>query len=441
MVQLYCGDSKEVLKQFPNDHFSSLVTDPPASINLMGKEWDSDRGGRDHWIAWLRKILEEVYRVMKPGAYGLIWALPRTSHYTAMAAELAGFDIRDIVHHLFGSGYPTGKNISKEFDKRAGKGHKIKVTNGRHTNSTMYSSFGSGEQGGTYEDVLPESDLAHQWFGWHTRLAPGAEHWILVQKPIKGDITSNVEKHGVGALHIEATRVPRTDGYQKAWEKPVSTNVSSDGYLLSTTGQHIVDLSENQPSGGFTKNIVLSHTDGCNEEGCDADCPIYQLNESGGQSQSKRSQRGKTSPHHLTHEKFNNPNTWIGESTERGFSDSGGRSRFFNQFVYQAKVPRSEKRFYCRTCDGVYPFAEGRVEIYKEHAGHDITPHPTPKASALMKWLITLITPRGGTVLDPFFGTGSTGVACKELGFDCVGIDYTEDYLKIAESRLNEVAA
>lgn len=482
-VRLFQGDSKEVLAQFDDNTFDSLVTDPPAAISLMGKEWDSNKGGRDQWIEWLRGILIEALRVLKPGAHGLIWALPRTSHYTAMAAELAGFEIRDIVHHIFGSGMPMGQNVSKAFDTKEGKGIRVKATNGKATNSTMYGSFGSGGSG-EYEDILPETELARKWFGWHTALAPGAEHWILVRKPIEEtNIKDNVAKHGTGALHIEATRVPRTDGYQKAWEKPVSTNVSNEGYLLSTAGKHTVDLSENQPSGGFTKNIVLSHTPDCvykdsttlkgskvredretisdssiygnnRKSGsrslgdevieiweCSEDCPIYQLDASGKKTQSKRSQRGKTSPHYLTHEKFNKENAWIGESTERGFSDAGGRSRYFNRFVYQAKVPRSEKRFYCKTCDAVYPFAIGRREVYLEHIDHELTPHPTPKSVQLMKWLVTLITPEHGVVLDPFFGTGSTGVACTELGVDCVGIDFEEDYLKIAKHRIQEKAA
>ncbi len=447
MIDLYCGDSLDVLKGFGDNTFSALITDPPASISLVGKEWDSNKGGRDQWIAWLRSILEECLRVMKPGAHGLIWALPRTSHYTAMAAELAGFEIRDIVHHIFGSGYPTGKHISKEFDKREGKGFKGKVTSGRSTNSTMYRSFGSGEERGVYEDSLPESELAVTWFDWHSKLAPGAEHWIMVRKPIDGSIIDNVETFGTGVLNIGASRVPRTDGYQKAWDKPVSTNISSEGYILSTQGQHVVDLSENKPANGFTKNIVLSHHEECHSSAgytieestqsgfCHPDCPIYQINSSGPQTKSKRSQRGKTSPHYVTHEKYNNPNAWIGESTERGFEDSGGRARYFNQFGYYTKVAPSDKRFYCSGCNQVFP---GKKELREEHKDHGIVEHPTPKSTPLMEWLIRLITPPGGIVLDPFFGTGSTGVACRNLGFDCVGIDFTEDYLKIADSRLKE---
>jgi len=402
----------------------------------MNKSWDHNKGGRDQWISWLRTILEECLRVMKPGAYGLIWAIPRTSHYSAMAAELAGFEIRDIVHHLFGSGYPTGLNISKAFDREQGKGHKVRVLSGRHTNSTMYSAFGSGEEEGVYEELLPESDNAKEWFGWHTKLKPAVEHWILVQKPLTTSVTDNVLKYGTGGLNIEANRVPRTDGYEKAWDKPVSTNVGADGYILLTNAQHTVDLSEHKPSGGFPANLVLSHHADCGDV-CVDECPVQQINNQTGISKSRRSQRGKVKIFDQ------HKDQWIGESTERGFEDSGGKARYFNQFEsefrYIPRVAPSEKRFYCVDCGDVFI---GTRKIKDQHAGHTIVEHPTPKSTKLMEWLIRLITPPGGIVLDPFFGTGSTGVACQSLGIACVGIDLDEDdgYLKIAEKRIEEAA-
>lgn len=114
------GDCLEILKSHTENHFDSLVTDPPAGISFMGKEWDGDKGGRDSWIQWMTEVMKECLRVMKPGAHGLVWALPRTSHWTATALENAGFEVRDIITHLFGTGFPKSHDISKGIDKANG---------------------------------------------------------------------------------------------------------------------------------------------------------------------------------------------------------------------------------------------------------------------------------------------------------------------------------
>lgn len=449
-LDLYCGDSLEVLRTFKDNSFHSLVTDPPAGIDLLGKEWDNDKGGRDQWINWLSAIFRECLRVLRPGAFGVIWAIPRTSHWTAMAAENAGFEIRDIVHHLFGSGMPMGQNISKALDKRAGvRGNPLGTRNdGKHTNGVMYQSFGSGESEGVFIEYGPESLEARNWFGWHTRLKPAVEHWILVRKPVERTVIDTILLYGVGALNIEACRVPRTDGFEKAWDKPVSTNISAEkgAKTLLTMAQHTVDLSSNKPSGGFPANLVLSHADDCILDSCVEGCPVKALDHQSGNSTSSKSQRGKVKI--FTQEK----EQWIGESTERGFKDSGGASRFFNvfnsrssldqvqaEFSYYAKANNKEKFFYCKQCHLISPFAQGRELLYKEHKHHEgFIAHPTPKASKLMEWLVSLVTPPNGIVLDPFLGTGATGDVCKSLGFNFVGIDLDPDYLEIAGWRLKD---
>ena len=123
--EVICGDCLEVLRGFPDNSIDALITDPPAGIGFMGKEWDSGKGGRDKWITWLCEIMLECKRVLKPGAHGLVWAIPRTSHWTAMAIEDAGFEIRDKFVHLFGSGFPKSLNISKAIDKQAGVERKV----------------------------------------------------------------------------------------------------------------------------------------------------------------------------------------------------------------------------------------------------------------------------------------------------------------------------
>ena len=149
------GDCDEVLTALPDSSIDAIVTDPPSGIGFMGKSWDRDKGGRDHWIAWLAGIMADALRALKPGGHALVWALPRTSHWTATAVENAGFEIRDVGIHLFGTGFPKSLN---------------------------------GAWGGT-------------------ALKPAAEHWILARKPLIGTVAANVAAHGTGGLNIDACRI------------------------------------------------------------------------------------------------------------------------------------------------------------------------------------------------------------------------------------------
>ena len=154
---LIYGDCQHKLKDFADDSFDALITDPPAGISFMAKHWDKDKGGRVHWIAWMQSVMQDCLRVLKPGAHGLVWALPRTSHWTATALENARFEIRDSMVHIFGSGFPKSLNL------REGKG---------------------------------------------TALKPAHENWILVRKPLgEKTVARNVLEHGTGALNIDASRI------------------------------------------------------------------------------------------------------------------------------------------------------------------------------------------------------------------------------------------
>lgn len=124
-MTLINADCLAALKDIEDNSIDALITDPPAGISFMGKSWDDDKGGRKQWISWLTEVMTECYRAMKPGAHGLVWAIPRTSHWTATALEDAGFEIRDVVTHLFGSGFPKSLDISKAIDKAAGAEKRI----------------------------------------------------------------------------------------------------------------------------------------------------------------------------------------------------------------------------------------------------------------------------------------------------------------------------
>ena len=173
--KIECSDCLDWLKTIHDGSVDSCVTDPPAGISFMGKKWDHDKGGRDKWIDWFQSVMSEVHRVLKPGGHAVVWALPRTSHWTATGIENAGFEIRDVINHIFGSGFPKSHNVSKAIDKTAGVNE------------------------------------AKQWDGWGTALKPAHENWILARKPFKGTVAANVLEHGTGAINIDESRIDFDD--------------------------------------------------------------------------------------------------------------------------------------------------------------------------------------------------------------------------------------
>jgi site-specific DNA-methyltransferase (adenine-specific) len=341
-VTLYQADCLDMLKTLPDDCLDSLVTDPPSGIAFMGKDWDRHKGGRDSWIAWLAEIMAECYRVLKPGAHGLVWALPRTAHWTTTACENAGFEIRDVVLHLQGQGFP--KSLT----------HK------------------SAE--------IPE------WAG--TALKPASEHWILVRKPLDGTVSETFAKHGTGVLNIDGCRI--------------------EGVL---EGEH----------GRYPANVTLD------EEAARV------LDLQSGQSKSTKGKpRGSKAP----------GKGWGMTATGSEYNDSGGASRFY----YVAKGSRKEKdagldHLPVKTGGEATDREDGSDGLKSPRAGAGRTGgvrnhHPTIKSIALMTWLIRLVTPPGGTVLDPFAGSGTTGVAALKEGMSFIGCEREEEYVTIAKGRI-----
>lgn len=384
---LYLGDSLEILGGFDSETVDSLITDPPAGIGFMGKEWDGDKGGRDLWIAWLATILKEALRVCKPGAHALVWALPRTSHWTMKALEDAGFEIRDVITHLFSQGMPKSMDIAKAIDKAERvKGSYGEVKSADHAawikrGEVISDGSNKGWERPWMSDpeaiennarkYIPGSEIAKRWLGWGTALKPGAEYWILARKPIsEKTLTANILKHEAGAINIEACRIGTSKNVPASPSRKkngTSLSGSVDGSLRHETG---LESGHNPNIGRWPSNVVVSHHDDCEEPRCHAECPRLMLD------------------------------------TQSG----GGASRFY----YCPKAPKKDKG-----------------------EGND---HPTVKNTTLMDYLIRLITPAGGIVLDPFMGSGSTGVAAVRGGWIFVGIEISPEYFKIAQQRIdNEV--
>lgn len=205
MIKIINGDCLEVLKTLLENSVDSIVTDPPAGISFMGKSWDTDKGGRDNWIKWMQEVATECKRVLKPGGHAFVWAIPRTSHWTATAWENAGFEIRDVVAHIFGSGFPKSHNIGVAVAKLRNEELKEVGDNPNHRESDAL--YALGFQGGKGDGKIREAQ--NEWSGWGSALKPAREDWILMRKPLeKGlNIAENCLKWGTGGINIDQSRV------------------------------------------------------------------------------------------------------------------------------------------------------------------------------------------------------------------------------------------
>ena len=277
MNRILQGDCLRVLPTLPVNSFDSLVTDPPASIGFMGQAWDGDRGGRQQWVAWLSQIMRQVLRVLKPGAHGLVWAIPRRSHWTALALEDAGFEIRDCLCHYFLTGFPKGLAVDKAIDKKLGA--KRKVTGSRKASDIRNRNLVGSKKTMTYQYTAAASRDAKEWEGWGTHLKPTIEHWWLVRKQLsEKTVAENVLKWGTGALHIDASRIPvhqsKNNGYDTTsyfkdwkyggWNKPYAnkTPVVEDNKTPSPhfgkEQQGIPRPADNHPDSRYPSHFIVS---------------------------------------------------------------------------------------------------------------------------------------------------------------------------------------
>jgi DNA modification methylase len=440
---LLLGDCLEQLKNLPADSVDSLVTDPPAGISFMGKDWDSDKGGRDGWISWMAEVMRECNRVLKPGAHALVWAIPRTSHWTATALEDAGFEIRDVITHLFGQGFPKSMAIDKAIDKMNGDVRPI-VGAWKPTGTARpkvgakgHSAARTSSADETYiaqKDVyLPITSAASAasaaWEGWGTALKPASEHWILARKPIsEKTIAKNVEKCGCGGINIDASRV--------ATEANPKNGVKNPGMRESESGFGGGMRTDYHGQGRFPANLVLSHTPHCDDESCDIECAVKALDE---QSPYNKESRSK-SPSGTSVNGNGNTHGAMKRIESVNHPGEGHASRFF----YCAKISKSERN---EGLEGM-PLREGGIKNSSGRGYSEADPHkpvltqnhhPTVKPQKLMRYLCRMITPPGGVVLDPFMGSGSTGIAAKKEGFKFIGIEREPDYFEISAARIEHV--
>jgi site-specific DNA-methyltransferase (adenine-specific) len=364
--QLLHGDAGLLVPLLPAETFDALVTDPPGGIGFMGLSWDGDRGGRDAWIVWLAGILRAARSTLKPGAHALIWALPRTSHWTALAIEAAGFELRDCCYHVFGKGLPKSRDISKAIDQYLGVDRPITSPG---TSTCKYLARGiacRGHDNGTLRPTIhspgtaPGSSEAATWSGWGTALKPAVECWWLARNPFATTVVANVLTHGTGALNIDGCRLPTEDRLTRT----LKPNSYAPGGWKSVKRSPVCG----KEGGRWPTNLALSHDERCADNACVSECPAAMLD---------------------------------------------------------AQRPEASRFFYCV-----------KVAPGERATGGALNDHPTLKPIALMQWLCRLVTPPGGTVLDPFAGSGTTGVACAREGFRFVGIERDVRHARTATLRI-----
>lgn len=314
-MKLLYGDCRTMLKQLPDASVDSIVTDPPYELGFMGKSWDSTG------VAYDMSVWQECLRVLKPGGHLLAFGGSRTYHRLAVAIEDTGFQIRDQIMWVYGSGFPKSLNIGKQDD-------------------------------------------CEEWEGWGTALKPAHEPIVMARKPLDGTVANNVLTYGVGGINIDGCRVGRADG-----------DNSSAGNRTATFGTQDT-LSGGDGSGGWSQNEAGRFPANFIHDGSDEVLALF---------------------------------SETGKSTAR--------------FFYCAKPNKTERN-------------AGLVGFNGETTAPAKNFHPTVKPLALMRYLVRLVTPPNGTVLDPFAGSGTTLVAATMEKLDCIGIEMTEEYLPIIEARV-----
>lgn len=405
------ADCLDALRALPDNSVDSIVTDPPYGLaalpaaavietltawasgdrefmpsgkGFMGKSWDGFVPPPAVW--------DEALRVLKPGGHLLAFAGSRTQDLMGISIRMAGFEIRDSIAWLYGTGWPKSLDVSKGIDKAAGAEREVTGPNpSRRPN-------GDGVAGSAFNAradaplSAPATDDARTWDGWGTALKPAHEPIIMARKPLAGTVVANVLAHGTGALNIGANRIDLNGESWAGYEANAHGNYS--GEIFGKLRKQYAKPSN--PAGRWPANVILDE----------------------GQAAELDAQSGitKSSANTKSDERTQLTSTSYGVGVGRrdpsnSHGDSGGASRFF----YVAKAPKAERP----DVDGVR--------------------HPTVKPLTLMRHLVRLVTPAGGTVLEPFAGSGATVEAALLEGFNCLAIEREADYIPLIEARIERV--
>jgi site-specific DNA-methyltransferase (adenine-specific) len=495
-TKLMLGDNITSLKKLPDNSIDSFVTDPPYGLSFMNKKWDYDVPSVEFW--------KEVYRVLKPGGHILSFGGTRTYHRMVVNIEDAGFEIRDQIMWLYGSGFPKSHNIGKAVDKLEGNEREVVGK----SNNINFDNKKEGDKS-FYDNAWSSSDISRKdiditkgtspWEGWGTALKPANEPICVARKPLsEKSVAENVLRWRTGGINVDGCRIETNRENERQYDKEAAS-----GSICGDTqfGKNLVRNDNWLSEGRFPANIILECI--CNEvikgennglkkltfdnfgngeygkkdgrktmptaneiEGTwyrdkgdihtNPMCPCYVMDSQSGVSKARSKYREPDISSMTYYDgKENEKGVVKGqkkEQTKEGFTDKGGASRFF----YQAKVSKAERNMglddfeekekdrgndlKCGNCGLWILRASGesckcgkdRIEL----RGKAKNTHPTVKPVSLMAYLCRLITPPNGIVLDPFMGSGSTGISALLEGFRFVGMEMDADYFKIAERRI-----
>lgn len=451
---IFNGDSREVLSAFPENNFDTLVTDPPAGIGLLGLEWDKDKGGRDQWINWLSAIMQECYRVLKPGAHGFVWALPRTSHWTAMALEDAGFLVKDVVVHLFGSGFPKNVAIDKALDrakyvdtdliyKVAGwirsRRDELGITN-REIDKITGVKGGASHWTARPAHGQPHIPTKERWEKLEPFFGPPPEWMLPLIRPahdpgenwhnrdVVGTYTRDAGGfHGVAFKSQERAVSEPTHEESKKWrgwgtalkpasehwiliQKPISEHNIAANVKKHSTGAINIDASRSP-----VKGEKIPSTSNLNFNGGDSSLWDF----------TKRSDSSTYSQH---------PKGRFPTNVTLSKGQSDALEKLLNEQSCRKSIDVSTYFFNVEP-EAPFIYCKKPTSAERGPGNH----HPTVKPVNLMRYLTRMITPPEGVVLDPFMGSGSTGVAALREGFRFLGIEMNDEYYQIANQRLKGV--
>ena len=405
---IHHGDCREVMATLDAESVDAIVSDPPYGLSFMGKGWDHGVPGVEFWA--------EAFRVAKPGAHLLAFGGTRTYHRLAYAIEDAGWEIRDCVMWVYGSGFPKSHDVSKAIDKAAGAERKVvgqKTGLCLPSSSESHRGFGRGchTSPETARDITaPATDAARQWSGWGTALKPACEPIIVARKPLCGTVAENVLTHGTGAINVDGCRVASPDGRPLIESRSDAANNAFGDGLNGSRCAGVTTL------GRWPANLI--------HDGSEEVVGLFPVTKSGGQNATSESKPGYAGG-------------WTRPGGQ-GHHDAGSAARFF----YCAKASKADRD---EGCEGLE--AKARPMMGSGIGGqpdqsrpNNRNTHPTVKPTDLMRYLCRLVTPPGGVVLDPFTGSGSTGKGAVLEGFRFIGIEREAEYVEIAKARIAAVS-
>ena len=387
MYTLLFGDCLDVLSSVGDCSVDSVVCDPPYGLSFMGKRWDYDVPSVAIW--------RECLRVLKPGGYLLAFAGSRTQHRMAVNIEDAGFEIRDMIAWVYGSGFPKSHNVSCSIDKMAGHGNRGRAI---PTVGSYQASDVDQENKLTSNPVGPyvaKTDEAKKWAGYGSALKPSIEPITVARKPLDGTIAENVLKWGTGAMNIDGCRVPMDQGDFDKLSRGVDA-IRERGGSMDNSWKNSSDLSGANPAnplGRWPANFI--------HDGSQEVLDLFPDAKGG---------------------------SWVNTDGARHFNNNGKKTGHVASGRSDASNGSAARFFYCSKSN--------KKDRNEGLAEGEVSNHPTVKPTDLMRYLCRLVTQPGGVVLDPFMGSGTTGKAAMREGFEFIGCEMDLEYYKIATARI-----